>query len=166
MSEMKISVDVETESLKFDHKEAETPQRGSKGGLKWRIDVSLAEAGPSPSLTIISEAPECVTRAPASVVTRPRVSRVDLSSSGAQTAIRKLSSTSELIERMGRGRKVITERLRRCSNHLNVSTSGVPPRRVACFHRKIWIAHDTKWHTAGSLRSKSLSKNINTFSGI
>ena len=106
MSKMKVSVDVETESHLFDHKEAETPQRGNKGGLKWRIDVSLAEA--APSLAIISEASECVTRAPASVVTRPRVSRVDLSSSGAQTAIRKLSSTSELIERMGRGRKVIT----------------------------------------------------------
>lgn len=108
---MKISVDVETESHSFDHKE--TPQRGNKGGLKWRIDVSLGEAAPSPGLAVISEASESVTRAPASVVTRPgRVSRVDLTSSGAQTAIRKLSSTSELIERMGRGRKVIAGRCR------------------------------------------------------
>ena len=108
---MKISVDVETESHLFDQREAETAQRGNKGGLKWRIDVSLAEAAPSLSL-ITEEASEAVTRVQAPVVTRPRVSRVsrvDLSSSAAETAIRKLSSTSELIERMGRGRKVRTD---------------------------------------------------------
>ena len=111
MSKMKISVDVETESHLFDQREAETPQRGNKGGLKWRIDVSLAEAAPSLSL-ITEEATEAVTTVQAPVVTRPRVSRVsrvDLSSSAAETAIRKLSSTSELIERMGRGRKVRTD---------------------------------------------------------
>ena len=110
---MKISVDVETEAHLYDPREADTKQRAGKGGLKWKIDVSMAEAAPSLS-AISEEATEAVTRLPASSVTRARVSRVsrvDLNTAAAETAIRKLSSTSELIERMGRGRKVITSQL-------------------------------------------------------
>ena len=113
MTKMKISVDVETEAHLYEPREADTKQRAGKRGLKWRIDVSMAEAAPSLS-AISEEATEAVTRLPASSVTRPRVSRVsrvDLNSTAAETAIRKLSSTSELIERMGRGRKVITSQL-------------------------------------------------------
>ena len=108
---MKISADVETEAHLYNPRETDTKQHVGKGGLKWRIDVSMAEAAPSLS-TISEEATEAVTRLPASSVTRARVSRVsrvDLNSAAAETAIRKLSSTSELIERMGRGRKVITD---------------------------------------------------------
>ena len=107
---MKISADVETEAHLYNPREADTKQHVGKGCLKWRIDVSMAEACPSLS-AISEEATEAVTNLPASSVTRARVSRVsrvDLNSAAAETAIRKLSSTSELIERMGRGRKVIT----------------------------------------------------------
>ena len=110
---MKISADVETEAHLYNPREADTKQHVGKGCLKWRIDVSIAEACPSLS-AISEEATEAVTNLPASSVTRARVSRVsrvsrvDLNSAAAETAIRKLSSTSELIERMGRGRKVIT----------------------------------------------------------
>ena len=134
MTKMKISVDVETEAHLYDPREADSKQQVGKGGLKWRIDVSMAEA--APSLTTISEeATEAVTRLPASSVTRARVSRVsrvDLNSAAAETAIRKLSSTSELIERMGRGRKVIT--LKIIMNQFKYSISGVPPRRMAGVH--------------------------------
>ena len=103
---MKISVDVETETHSYDRSESNKRHPG-KGGLKWSIDVSLEAA---PSLSSISEEAGNVvtmTRAPASRTRVSRVSRVDLTSAGAETAIRKLSSTSELIERMGRGRKVM-----------------------------------------------------------
>ena len=102
---MKISVDVETEAHSYEPPEVE---QGKRIGLKWRIDVTLdRQRLVEADLPLIAEDPEAAPRASVSRARVSRVSRVDLSSAGAEHVIRKLSSTSELIERMGRGRKVI-----------------------------------------------------------
>ena len=101
---MKISVDVETEAHSYEPRE----EQGKRVGLKWRIDVTLdRQRLVEADLPLIAEDPEAAPRASVSRARVSRVSRVDLSSAGAEHVIRKLSSTSELIERMGRGRKVI-----------------------------------------------------------
>ena len=91
---MKISVDVETSCLVYRDQDQDR-RAGS-----WSIAVTLATSGQQP-----------VSRQSRISVSLPRhesarLARVELSDPAAMSAVRKLSSTSQLIERMGKGRKV------------------------------------------------------------
>ena len=95
---MKISVDVETSCLVYRERE-DRRQPGS-----WSIAVTLATSGQQPASRPASRQSRISVSLPRQE--SARLARVELSDPAAMSAIRKLSSTSQLIERMGKGRKV------------------------------------------------------------
>ena len=97
---MKISVDVETSHLVYPvYRDQDRRQPGS-----WSIAVTLATSGQQPASRPASRQSRISVSLPRQE--SARLARVELSDPAAMSAIRKLSSTSQLIERMGKGRKV------------------------------------------------------------
>ena len=96
---MKISVDVETSHLVYPVYRDQDRKPGS-----WSIAVTLATSGQQPASRPASRQSRISVSLPRQE--SARLARVELSDPAAMSAIRKLSSTSQLIERMGKGRKV------------------------------------------------------------